>query len=78
MRTLSQETHVIIRHLEESYEELNADDNSTDGEEDDNEICEENRERMQIIHNNSKYHGFSSNECQMSSEKLQQKACNNN
>ena len=78
MRTLSQETHVIIRHLEESYEELNADDNSTDGEEDDNEICEENRERMQIIANNCKYHGLNNNEQQMNSEKLQQKACNNN
>ena len=46
--------------------------------EDDDKILEENRERMQIIANNSKYHGLNSNEHQMNSKTLPKKACNNN
>ena len=68
LRTLSQETHVRIRHLGELYEELNADDNSTDAGEDEDEILEENR----------KYHGLNSNDQQMNFETLSLKACNNN
>ena len=75
--TLNQETYCRIRTVEEQIEEMQGDesDNSTDDDELDEQMLEENKAKMLIIQNNAKYH-LKSNENQMSSEILKQKTNN--
>ena len=56
---------------------MQADDSDNSADENDEQILEENRARMLIIQNTSKYHGLIFNENQKSSEILQQKTNNN-
>ena len=79
LRTLNNETHCRIRNIEEQLEAMHAEEseNSTDEDENDEQIAEENRARMLIIQNNSKYHGLKTNENEKNSEVIQKKTNNN-
>ena len=79
IRTLTHQTHCRIRTIEEQLEDMQADvsDNSTDEDENDDQMIEENRARMLIIENNSKYHGVKTNENQKNYETMQHKTNNN-
>ena len=75
LRTLNNETHCRIRTIEERLEEMQTDvsDNSTDEDENDDQMIEENRARMVIIQKNAKNHCLKTNENQKISETMQQK-----
>ena len=67
----------IIRLVvcQDQKEEMQAEvnDNSTDEDEKDDQLKEENRARMLIIQNNSKYHGLETDENQKSFGIMRQK-----